>query len=192
MAVRWWQSDWAQPAAAAASVAAGGFPVVPVGNGTSMRIEQVPFQVRIRYVDGVTNAQGPGIDDPAVPRWQTRWRSFGDFERFASISEMTAEKLDAIHARIARLADLLDTTLDYGSVADLEHVADDVVFAEIENCQAVFGSKQVTVPVWLGAERSALARISRAVGLLHSYESGRGTSRFGEGLRPVTYISTHG
>ncbi len=74
-------------------------------------------------------------------------RYFGDFERFASISEMTAEKLDAIDARIARLADIPDTALDYGSVADLVHAADDVVFAEIENWQAVFGSKQVTVPV---------------------------------------------
>jgi len=74
-------------------------------------------------------------------------RYFGDFERFASISEMTAEKLDAIHARLARLADIPDIALDYGSVADLVHAADDVVFAEIENWQAVFGSKQVTVPV---------------------------------------------
>jgi len=56
----------------AALVAAGGFPVVPVGNGTPMRIEQVPFQVQIRYADGVTNAQAPGIDSPKVPRWQTR------------------------------------------------------------------------------------------------------------------------
>lgn len=56
----------------AALVAAGGFPVVPVGNGEPARIEQVPFQVQIRYADGVTNAQAPGIDSPTVPRWQTR------------------------------------------------------------------------------------------------------------------------
>ena len=56
----------------AAIVAAGGFPVVPVGNGEPMKIEQVPFQVQIRYADRVTNAQAPGIDNPAVPRWQTR------------------------------------------------------------------------------------------------------------------------
>lgn len=74
-------------------------------------------------------------------------RYFGDFERFASISEVTAEKLDAIHARIARLAAAPDAALDYGSVAELAHAADDVVFAEIENWQAVFSSKQVTVPV---------------------------------------------
>lgn len=74
-------------------------------------------------------------------------RYFGDFERFASISEMTGEKLDVIHARIARLANVPGPALDYGSVAELVHAADDVVFAEIENWQAVFGSKQVTVPV---------------------------------------------
>lgn len=56
----------------AARVAAGEFPVVPVGNGEPMRIEQVPFQVQIRYADRVTNAEAPGIDNPAVPRWQTR------------------------------------------------------------------------------------------------------------------------
>jgi hypothetical protein len=56
----------------AALVAAGGFPVVPVGNGEPMKIDQVPFQVQIRYADRVTNMQAPGIDNPAVPRWQTR------------------------------------------------------------------------------------------------------------------------
>lgn len=74
-------------------------------------------------------------------------RYFGDFERFASISEVTAEKLATIHARIERLSGAPDAALDYGSVANLAHAADDVVFAEIENWQAVFGSKQVTVPV---------------------------------------------
>lgn len=56
----------------AALVAAGGFAVVAVGNGEPMKIEQVPFQVQIRYADRVTNALAPGIDNPAVPRWQTR------------------------------------------------------------------------------------------------------------------------
>ena len=74
-------------------------------------------------------------------------RYFGDFERFASISEVTGEKLGVIHARIESLARVPDAALDYGIVSDLAHAADDVVFAEIENWQAVFGSKQVTVPV---------------------------------------------
>lgn len=74
-------------------------------------------------------------------------RFFGDFERFAAISEVTAEKLDAIHARILLLADAPDDALDYGRVAELAHATDDVVVAEIENWQAVFGGKQITVPV---------------------------------------------
>ncbi len=42
------------------------------GGGRIVAIEMVPFQVQIRYADTVTNATAPGIDDPAVPRWQTR------------------------------------------------------------------------------------------------------------------------
>ena len=74
-------------------------------------------------------------------------RYFGDFERFAAISSVTAEKLDAIHTRIAQLLDSPDDALDYGRVADLVHASDDVVVSEIESWQAVFGGKHVTVPV---------------------------------------------
>lgn len=74
-------------------------------------------------------------------------RYFGDFERFAAISEVTAEKLDAIHGRIQLLAQAPDGAIDYGRVAELAHAADDIVVAEIENWQAVFGGKHITVPV---------------------------------------------
>lgn len=74
-------------------------------------------------------------------------RYFGDFERFASISEVTSEKLDAISRRINVLLQAPDDRLNYGSVRDLAHAADDVVFAEIENWQAVFGGKHITIPV---------------------------------------------
>lgn len=74
-------------------------------------------------------------------------RFFGDFERFAAISEVTAEKLEAIHGRILLLATAPDRALDYGGVAELAHAVDDVVVAEIENWQAVFGGKHITVPV---------------------------------------------
>ena len=40
-----------------------------------------------------------------------------------------------------------NSALDYGHVSDLAHATDDVVVSEIENWQAVFGGKQVTVPV---------------------------------------------
>ena len=74
-------------------------------------------------------------------------RYFGDFERFAAISEITAEKLDLVHNRIALLARAPDAEIHYGRVAALAHETDDIVFAEIENWQAVFGGKQITVPV---------------------------------------------
>jgi hypothetical protein len=74
-------------------------------------------------------------------------RYFGDFERFAAISEVTAAKLDSVHARIARLTAAPDTAIDYRQVADLAHAADEIVVAEIENWQAVFGGKHITVPV---------------------------------------------
>jgi hypothetical protein len=74
-------------------------------------------------------------------------RYFGDFERFAAISEVTAEKLGAVHRRATLLLAASDEALDYGGVADLAHAADDIVVAEIENWQAVFGGKHITVPV---------------------------------------------
>jgi len=74
-------------------------------------------------------------------------RYFGDFERFSAISRVTAEKLEAIHTRIAQLLAAPDGALDYGRVADLVHATDDVVVSEIESWQAVFGGKHVTVPV---------------------------------------------
>lgn len=73
-------------------------------------------------------------------------RYFGDFERFAAISEVTAQKLDAVHARMSRLLDD-DDDLDYATVTALAHAADEIVVSEIENWQAVFGGKQITVPV---------------------------------------------
>ncbi len=73
-------------------------------------------------------------------------RYFGDFERFAAISEVTAEKLDALHGRIALLLSAPDEALGYGLVAELAHGADQIVVAEIENWQAVFGGKHISVP----------------------------------------------
>jgi len=74
-------------------------------------------------------------------------RYFGDFERFAAISEVTAEKLDAVHARIKLLLSSDDAAIDYAAASELAHAADDIVVSEIENWQAVFGGKHVTVPV---------------------------------------------
>jgi hypothetical protein len=74
-------------------------------------------------------------------------RYFGDFERFAAISEVTAEKLDNVHRRIQLLLEAPDGMIDYAGVSELAHTVDDIVVAEIENWQAVFGGKHITVPV---------------------------------------------
>ena len=74
-------------------------------------------------------------------------RYFGDFERFAAISEVTAEKLEAVEARIAILLTAPEGELRYSQIADLAHAIDDIVVTEIENWQSVFGSKQIAVPV---------------------------------------------
>lgn len=74
-------------------------------------------------------------------------RYFGDFERFAAISEITAEKLEAIGGRIELLLNACEGTLDYAAAAELARATDDTVFAEIENWQSVFGGKNVTIPV---------------------------------------------
>lgn len=74
-------------------------------------------------------------------------RYFGDFERFAAISEVAAQKLGAVHARIELLLATPESKLEYQAVADLAHATDDIVVSEIENWQAVFGGKQITVPV---------------------------------------------
>jgi hypothetical protein len=74
-------------------------------------------------------------------------RYFGDFERFSSISDVTSEKLSAIHARMMQLLDSPDAPIDYSQVAGLARDVDDVVIGEIESWQAVFAGKHVAVPV---------------------------------------------
>ena len=73
-------------------------------------------------------------------------RYFGDFERFAAISEVTAERLDGVQNRILLLARAPDANLHYGRIAELAHATDDIVVSEIKNWQAVFGGKSITVP----------------------------------------------
>lgn len=86
-----------------------------------------------------------GVMFPTIGGAVAGIRYFGDFDRFAAISRVSAEKLDAVLRRATLLRDA--RTLDYGSVADLAHAADDVVVSEIESWQAVFAGKHFTVPV---------------------------------------------
>jgi hypothetical protein len=88
-----------------------------------------------------------GVTLPTLGAAIAGMRYFGDFERFAAISEVTAEKLDAVHARLSLLLNAPDDALDYARASELAHTADDIVVSEIENWQAVFGGKHITVPV---------------------------------------------
>lgn len=72
---------------------------------------------------------------------------FGDFQRFASISEITAEKLGDVATRIGILLEAPDGEITYARVTALAHSIDDIVVNEIENWQSVFGGKHITVPV---------------------------------------------
>lgn len=74
-------------------------------------------------------------------------RYFGDFERFAAISQMTAERLDSVHTRLGLLLAAPDAALDYARALELAEATDQAVISEIENWQAVFGGKHISVPV---------------------------------------------
>jgi hypothetical protein len=88
-----------------------------------------------------------GVSLPALGGSLAGIRYFGDFERFASISEITAEKLAEVETRISTLMKAPEGQLSYAQVAALAHTIDDIVVTEIENWQSVFGSKQIAVPV---------------------------------------------
>ncbi len=88
-----------------------------------------------------------GVMLPTVGAAVAGIRYFGDFERFAAISEVTAEKLGAVDQRINLLLAAPEEMLDYDRVSDLAHATDDIVVSEIESWQSVFGGKHITVPV---------------------------------------------
>lgn len=87
-----------------------------------------------------------GVLLPTVGAALASIRYFGDFERFSAISQVAAEKLQALHQRITQLQAAPDAGWDYGRATSLAHAMDEVVVSEIEGWQAVFGAKNVAVP----------------------------------------------
>ena len=73
-------------------------------------------------------------------------RFFGDFERFAAISEVTAGKLAQVEKRIGQLVAGPESAIDYAGVSRLAHEIDEVVVSEIESWQAVFSGKHIALP----------------------------------------------
>jgi hypothetical protein len=88
-----------------------------------------------------------GLALPALGAAFAGIRYLGDFDRFASISEIAAEKLEALGRRIETLLSGAEPRLRYAQVASLAHALDDLVIAEIESWQAVFAVKNMAVPV---------------------------------------------
>lgn len=88
-----------------------------------------------------------GIAFPAIGGAFAGIRYFGDFERFAAISEITAERLSGLEQRIELLLSAPSGSIRYMNVAEIVHSIDDVIVSEIENWQAVFAGKQIAVPV---------------------------------------------
>ncbi len=73
-------------------------------------------------------------------------RYFGDFDRFAEISQIAHARLDAVAARIDLLLGAPAERFSYRQVADLAHATDEIVVGEIQNWQAVFSGKKTTIP----------------------------------------------
>ena len=73
-------------------------------------------------------------------------RYFGDFDRFAEISQVTAEKLDSVSSRIGLVLAAPEDKISYRHVAELIHATDEIVVSEIQNWQAVFSGKKTSVP----------------------------------------------
>jgi len=73
-------------------------------------------------------------------------RYFGDFERFAAISDVTAGKLAQVGVRIGQLLAGPDDAIDYEGVSRLAHAIDGIVVGEIESWQAVFSGKPIALP----------------------------------------------
>lgn len=87
-----------------------------------------------------------GVSFPTLGANLAGIRYFGDFERFAAISRVAAEKLGEIEARITLLLSGGETALTYAAAADLMHALDEAVVDEIESWQSVFGAKHLALP----------------------------------------------
>ncbi len=87
-----------------------------------------------------------GVAFPTLGANLSGIRFFGDFERFAAISRVAAEKLREIETRIGLLLSGDESALTYAAAADLIHALDEAVVEEIASWQAVFGAKHLALP----------------------------------------------
>lgn len=87
-----------------------------------------------------------GVAFPTLGSTLAGIRYFGDFERFSVISKVTASKLTDVEHRIGLLLSGDPLRLTYRAVSKVVQGVDEIVIAEIESWQAVFGAKHLTLP----------------------------------------------
>ncbi len=88
-----------------------------------------------------------GVAFPTIGGALAGIRYFGDFERFADISQVAGRRLEEVAERIRHLQAAPAGKLEFSDVADLLRTTDEIVFDELENWQAVFSAKRIAVPV---------------------------------------------
>ena len=87
-----------------------------------------------------------GVAFPTLGSTLAGIRYFGDFERFSVISKVTASKLTDVEHRISLLLSGDPLRLTYRAVSKVVQGVDEIVIAEIESWQAVFGAKHLALP----------------------------------------------
>jgi len=87
-----------------------------------------------------------GVALPTLGANLAGMRYFGDFERFSSISNVTAKKLANIEKRVALLLSGDGERLTYRAASDVVRLVDETVIEEIASWQSVFGAKHLSLP----------------------------------------------
>jgi len=87
-----------------------------------------------------------GVAFPTLGANLAGLRYFGDFERFAAISDVTASKLADVESRISLLLEGDESRLTYHATSDLVRTVDEIIVAEIESWQSVYGAKHLSLP----------------------------------------------
>jgi len=87
-----------------------------------------------------------GVALPTLGANLAGMRYFGDFERFASISNVTARKLSNIETRIDLLLSGDPERLTYSATSGVVNTLDETVIEEIASWQSVFSAKHIALP----------------------------------------------
>jgi hypothetical protein len=123
-----------------AIVAVGGYLLMKLGASLQVLDEDIP----LRSSKWLTFL---GVAFPTLGAALAGIRYFGDFERFAAISDVTRAKLLRLEARADILLDGDAHWISYEHVADITQAMSDIVVEEIESWQSIFGTKKMSVPV---------------------------------------------